>query len=171
MLKLLGAVFILFAATMFGFAQASQYARRPRQIRQLIQALQRLETEMVYGYTPLSEALGRIAGQMPDPLAALFRDAASRMERAGSSARQSWQDAVRAHWPSTAMRGNEQQILCQLGFTLGITDREDQVKHLRMAASLLQAEETTAWDEQKRYEKMWRSLGVLAGAFIVILMY
>jgi hypothetical protein len=62
MLKFLGAVLVLFAGTMFGFFQALQYARRPRQIRELITALQRLETEIVYGYTPLPEAAKRHPG-------------------------------------------------------------------------------------------------------------
>jgi len=42
MLKLIGAICILFSGTMIGFYQALQLSRRPRQIRQLIQALQRL---------------------------------------------------------------------------------------------------------------------------------
>nr|WP_313782935.1 hypothetical protein [Paenibacillus larvae] len=52
MVKMLGAVLVLGAGTLYGFVQAMHYARRPKQIRQLHQALQRLETEIVYGYTP-----------------------------------------------------------------------------------------------------------------------
>lgn len=172
MLKLLGAVLILFAATMLGFAKASLYARRPRQIRQLIQALQRLETEMVFGFTPLPEALCRIAAQLDPPLGTMFRQAAEPlMYASGKTAGESWREAVDSCWKETAMSSNEREIFSQIGFTLGVSDREDQMKHLRLAVHMLQAEEQTAWDEQKRYEKMWKSLGVLAGAFVVILMY
>lgn len=172
MLKLLGAALILFAATMFGFAKASAYAQRPRQIRSMVHALQRLETEMVYGFTPLPEALHRIANQLDGPLSGMFRKAAEPLSAGnGVTAGESWRNAVDASWKHTAMSSNEREILSQMSFTLGISDREDQAKHLRLAVQLLQAEEQTAWDEQKRYEKMWKSLGVLAGAFVVILMY
>ncbi len=171
MLKLIGAVLILAAATLFGLAKAAQFARRPRQIRQLIQVLQRLETEMVYGFTPLADALLRIAPQLGEPLGGMLREAADRMETDGSTAKESWHAAVNKYWKHTSLRANEREVWNQLGYTLGVTDREDQVKHLRLAASLLQAEEQNAWEEQRRYEKMWRSLGLLAGAFIVILMY
>ncbi|GAA3405477.1 stage III sporulation protein SpoIIIAB [Paenibacillus hodogayensis] len=172
MLKLFGAMIVLLAGTMFGFAKASQYARRPRQIRQLIHALQRLETEMTYGYTPLPEALLRLAETLEPKLALLFRTAAEpMMNGSGKTAGESWRDALETCWKYTALSSNEREILSQMSFTLGISDRDDQTKHLRLAVSLLQAEEQVAWDDARRYEKMWRSLGVLAAAFVVILMY
>ncbi|MDF2720411.1 MAG: Sporulation stage protein [Paenibacillus sp.] len=172
MLKLIGAILIMLAATLFGFIQAGQFARRPRQIRQLVSALQRLETEMAYGHTPLPEALRRIAGQLEAQLAAMFVAAAEPLESAtGKTAGESWRDAVSTIGKQTALSANDRDILSQLSYTLGISDREDQSKHLRLAVSLLQAEEQAAWDDQRRYEKMWKSLGVLGGAFIVILMY
>ncbi|MFC3768279.1 stage III sporulation protein SpoIIIAB [Paenibacillus sp. GCM10012303] len=172
MVKLLGAVLILAAATLYGFARASVYARRPRQIRQLIHALQRLETEMTYGFTPLPEALLRIADQLEPQIAALFRSAAEPLStQSGITAGESFRDALNVCWKQTALSSNEREILSQMSYTLGISDRTDQAKHLRLAVTLLQAEEQNAWDEQRRYEKMWKSLGVLAGAFVVILMY
>ncbi len=59
----------------------------------------------------------------------------------------------------------------QLGAKLGLTDRDDQVKHLRLAVNQLRGEEELAKDEQQRYERMWKSLGLLMGALVVILMY
>jgi stage III sporulation protein AB len=69
------------------------------------------------------------------------------------------------------MKTSEKEAFLQLGLTLGITDRDDQIKHLRLTASQLQTEELTAWEEQKRYEKMWKSLGLLSATLVVILMY
>ncbi|WNQ09403.1 stage III sporulation protein SpoIIIAB [Paenibacillus aurantius] len=172
MLKLIGALFVLFAGTMLGFYQAGQLARRPRQIRQLILALQRLETEILYGFSPLPEALQTVSRPLASPLSELFRQASDSMEeRSGASAEESWNGAVSRTWGQTSMKGNEQEVMKQLGHTLGISDREDQIKHIRLAVSHLQAEEQTAAEEQKRFEKMWKSLGVLAAALIVLLMY
>jgi stage III sporulation protein AB len=69
------------------------------------------------------------------------------------------------------MKLPEQEVMLQLGHVLGLSDRSDQVKHLRLAVSQLQAEEVDAREEQRKYEKMWKSLGVLIGGLIVILMY
>jgi stage III sporulation protein AB len=173
MLKLTGAILILFAGTMIGFYQASRYSSRPRQIRQLILCLQRLETEILYGYTPLPDALRHIGKQAHEPVASIFLTSADLLtdKPSGLTAQQAWQHAVETKWHKTFLKKGEKETMYQLGYNLGISDRDDQVKHLRLAMSQLKGEEQTAREEQQRYEKMWKSLGALAGALVVILMY
>jgi stage III sporulation protein AB len=172
MLKLLGAIMILLSATLFGFYKAQQYARRPRQIADVIRSLQRLETEIIYGATPLPEAILTVANSCPRPVQYIFRSVGEELGQAGGrSAQQIWQHSVALHWKHTSMKSGEQDMVSQLGFTLGLSDRNDQVKHLRLAVQQLQGEIENAQEERKRYESMWRSLGLLIGALIVILMY
>jgi len=150
---------------------SQQYANRPRHIRTLIQALQRLETEITFGHTPLPEALRRIAGQTSEPVAEMFRRAAEELESHTARTADAWQTSVRASWGRTAMKESEQDIVLQLGHSLGASDRLDQIKHLRLAMNQLQCEEENAAEEERRYAKMWRSLGMLGGALVVILMF
>ncbi|NEW06221.1 stage III sporulation protein AB [Paenibacillus sp. SYP-B3998] len=172
MLKFVGAVLIIGAAALLGFLQAAHYARRPKQIRLLISALQRMETEIIYALTPLPEAFASLSKQISEPLSSLFRLTSERLiASVGISTREIWQQTVKDVWKRTSMKQVEQEVVLQLGSVLGLTDRGDQVKHLRLAVSQLQAEETESRDEQRRYEKMWKSLGVLIGALIAILMY
>ncbi|AJY77265.1 stage III sporulation protein SpoIIIAB [Paenibacillus beijingensis] len=171
MVKWIGAILILAAGTMIGFLQAARFAERPRQLRQLAHALQRLETEIGYGYTPLPEALRRTAGHVPAPVASILSGAAERLlAPEGPAFRECWEESVRSCWPQTAMRSGEQAVLLRLGSALGLSDREDQIKHLRLAMLQLKAEEDAAKDDQARYEKMSKSLGILVAALVVILM-
>jgi stage III sporulation protein AB len=172
MVKLFGACCILFACTMFGFYQAAQLNRRPRQIRALVQALQRLESEIGYGMTPLPEALGAVSLSLPEPLSSMFRHASAEMYAdTGRPASDCWEEAISTHWGRTSMTKGDGAIMMQLGYTLGATDSGDQIKHLRLAAGNLQAEETSAREDGKRFAGMWKSLGALSGALIVILIY
>ncbi|WP_010274066.1 stage III sporulation protein SpoIIIAB [Paenibacillus senegalensis] len=171
MLNVLGAVLILFASTMFGFRQSLQLSRRPKQIRELIQALQRLETEIVYGFTPLSDALQSAGRPFSPAIAALFQEAAGRLESdQGRTAEECWARAVETVWADTSMKTGEREVLERLGCSLGISDRDDQQKHIRLAVTHLQAEEQKASTAQQKYAGMWKSLGLLAGALIVIIM-
>ncbi|MNM47440.1 stage III sporulation protein SpoAB [compost metagenome] len=172
MIKLLGAILILASATLGGFTAARRFAQRPRSIRGLIAALQRLESEITYGYTPLPEAMGRIAAQSLEPLRSLFLDIADDMgDPHNRTAREAVERAVRSHWQATAMKAPERESLRQLSFTLGVSDRQDQANHIALALRQLAQEEQTAREEQAKYEKMSRSLGVLLGALIVILIF
>jgi stage III sporulation protein AB len=172
MLKTLGALLLLAAGLLFGFHQSLTLSRRPRQIRQLSLALQRLETEIGYGATPLPDALRSSASALSPPLAAMFCAAAERMEEPGSgrTAAESWRQAVQEGFFRTSMKEPEREALLQLGSSLGISDTQDQLKHLRLAVSHLAMEEQGAADEEKRYGKMWKSLGVLGAALVVVIM-
>ncbi len=170
MMKMIGILLVLFAGTMIGFQQASRYTARTVQLRELVQALHRLETEIGYGHTPLPEALARAAGTLTGPIGELFRAAAAGLDGSDLSFQESWEIAVAKGWTATALRSGERTAVLQLGGVLGISDKEDQLKHLRLAALQIQAEEQTARDEQVRFGKMWRSIGFLAAALVVILM-
>lgn len=172
MLKLLGAVFVLIASSSAGFRIAKRYADRPRQIRALQQSLAILETEIVYGSRPLAEVMLHIAEREPPPVGKLFHECGTRLRALdGKSAYECWKTAIEAIWEQTAMRQPEREILFHFGQTLGISDRQDQLQHIRMAMAHLKAEEQHARDEQARYEKMCKSLGILGGVLLVILMY
>lgn len=171
MAKMIGATLIILAATLAGWYKARQYANRPRQIRQLIVALKRLETEIMYGFTPLPDALRVIAKQLKPPLQSIFEHAAGGMDNHNSTAQQSLHTAISQYWGHTDMKSAEKEIMVQLSYTLGTSDRADQAGHITAAISQLQHEELQARDEQVHYEKMYKSLGLLSGILVVILLY
>ena len=72
MIKIVGAILILFATTWTGFEVAKQLTERPRQLRTLKTALQSLEAEIMYGHTPLHEAARRLSQQLPSPINGFF---------------------------------------------------------------------------------------------------
>ncbi|ACX64373.1 stage III sporulation protein SpoIIIAB [Paenibacillus sp. FSL H8-0457] len=172
MLKLVGAVLVLGAGTLAGFYQAQQFAARPRQLRELILALQRLETEISYGFTPLPDALERIGVSLREPLKSLLASAALYMRPDyGLSAQDSIRKALGEYWRRTSMKSAEREVLEQLSGVLGTSDRQDQIKHIALAVGQLKHEEAAARDDQVKYEKMSKSLGLLIGALIVILIF
>ncbi|KAA8782308.1 stage III sporulation protein AB [Paenibacillus sp. 4624] len=172
MLNMLGAVLILLASTLAGFYKARQYALRPRQLRELIAALQRLLTEINYGLTPLPDAMSKMGAQTKEPVKTLFLHASTRMEPPhGLTARESLQAGVEEAWGKSAMKSDEREVMLQLSFSLGTSDRQDQTKHISLAIQQLMHEESRAQADQVKYERMSRSLGMLVGALIVILIF
>lgn len=172
LLKLIGAMCVILAGTAAGLFQANQLALRQRQIRQAIHALERLETEIAYGGTPLPRALASLAETTPAPLSGLFGKAADRLlQENGPSLFECWEQAIALSWNQTALKQPEREIFLRLGAVLGTSDRDDQRKHLRLAISQLLAEEKVAAEDCKTYGSMWRSLGLLSGILVVILMY
>jgi stage III sporulation protein AB len=171
MLKLLGSCLVLIATTWTGFYIASRFAQRPLQIRQLRSALSLLETEIGYGARPLKEAAHSIAMRMDGPVGRIFARFADNLQKLdGASTYECFAEAIQEEWKNSQLGQAEKQILLDFAHTLGGSDREDQLQHLIRARMNLQVEEEKAREEQQQYEKMIKTLGVLSGALLVILM-
>jgi len=171
MLKLFGAVLIIIAGTAIGFVQAASYVNRSKQLRMLIYALQRLETEINYGQTLLPDALNKCSEGIEQPLRILFTETAKLLEESKEMSMQEvWQQSIETIWGRTALREREKDVLLRMGSVLGMSDAVDQQKHLQLAQLQLKSEEEQALQEQQRYANMWRSLGTLGSILIVILM-
>lgn len=171
-MKLLGAVMIFLACAMTGFWMARHYARRTEELRQLRGALSLLETEIAYGATPLYLACRHIGEQETGPVGRFFSLVSQNLTQSdGHSALECWQRALSEVKGELAIRERDRRILHRLGHKLGLSDKPDQIHHLRLAQVNLETEEAHAIKEQETYEKMFRSLGVLTGALLVILMY
>jgi len=171
MVKLIGAVLILFSASMVGWQIGKYYACRPLQLRALLIALQMLETEIVYGLTPLHRAFVKIGHRVQKEVGQLFLTAAELLITEEAGVEGCLAKSIRKHWSETALRKEEKGVLHSLGQVLGTTDREDQQKHLRLAITHLRGLEEEARVEQAKYERMYKSLGFLGGLLVVILMF
>nr|WP_054752922.1 hypothetical protein [Piscibacillus salipiscarius] len=71
-MKWIGAILILFTCTWVGIDIARNYSKRPKQIRELLHALQIMEAEMVYGQEPIHQVLYKISKQLTPPLGYIF---------------------------------------------------------------------------------------------------
>lgn len=172
MIKLLGACLILLSTSAFGFRKSRAFAERPRQIRQMRGALSLLRTEISFGSRRLDRICEQIGRREQEPVRFLYARCAEYLKALdGVSTFECWKRAVEETWPMTALKQPEREVMIDFGKTLGISDREDQLAHLARTQTNLEVEESRAREEQERYEKMCKSLGVLGGALIVILIY
>lgn len=171
-MKFLGAVLLFSVCTFFGFWKSRLFVRRSEELRQLRGSLSALETEITYGATPLYLACKHIGERESGPVGRFFNRVANRLSQSdGLSAFECWQQALTDTKPELAILEQDRKILIRLGSKIGLSDKQDQIHHLRLAQTTLETEESHAIKEQEKYEKMYRSLGVLAGVLLVILMY
>lgn len=172
MLKLIGAILVIATSTYGGFYIGRSYNERPKQLNLLQQALLMLETEIVYGAIPLHLAMKHIGERLPGVVRLFFITMSKNLRKSdGASTYECWKKAIEEEFPKTSLGQQDKEILIRFGQTLGKSDREDQVKHIRLTIQNLTTEETLAREEQKKYEKLSKNLGVLLGFLIVILIY
>ena len=170
MIKILGAVLIVVSTSLIGFEVSKKLIARPKHIRDLRAALQILEAEIMYGHSPLKEAVLLLAKQIPAPVSILFKDFASRLGSTNQSVLSAWTDSLEVVRKQSELQQKEIDILLQFGETLGKHDRESQQKQIQLALVHLDREEADAAEKQMKYDKMARSLGFFSGLLIAILL-
>lgn len=168
-LRLCGAALVAGAGALAGWQAAAPLARRPAELRELAAALALLETEVAFGLTPLPEALARAAGA--GRLAGHILGQAAAAVAAGALPGEALAQAVAAAFPTSALRDPDRQALLALAAVLGASDRDDQVRHLRLCRERLLAAEAAAEADRRRSERLYRTVGALAGAAAAILLW
>jgi len=170
MMKIVGAIIILASTSFGGMEIAKAFSERPKQLRQLKSALQSLEAEIMYGHTPLHEAARRLSEQLQQPLSIFFASFSKKLMTEDTTVKDAWTTCLDDIWKKTAMKKPELEIMKQFGETLGRHDRISQQKQILLTLTHIEREEQEARDIQMKYEKMIKSLGVLSGLLIVILL-
>jgi stage III sporulation protein AB len=170
-LKIIGAILILFSTTWAGFEVSRRLSDRPKQLRTFRYGLQSLETEIMYGHTPLHEAARKLSSQLPKPLSVFFASFSGKLTTMNTTVKEAWETSLQEIWKTTALKQGEYEILLQLGENLGKHDKYTEQKQIILALTHLEREEEEARDRQQRYEKMAKSIGVLTGLFIIILLF
>lgn len=162
--KALGFLVILGAASTAGFVVGGSFRARADQLSQLRSFLNLLETEVTYAASALPGALERVASALHGPIARLPLETAGLLRSGeGLTPGEAWRRAVETTYSRTALMRADVDIVLVLAPHLGLTDREDQRRHLRLAAERLRVREEAALNEQRTSERMWRYLGVLGG--------
>ncbi len=171
-MKLLGAVVLVAAGGAAGMLVAREYSRRPGELKSLLSSIQMLETEIVYGATPLAEALESAAAGSDRGVAAFFqRTARDLRSMKGRTAGEAWQKSLEWFYTVSSLNRRETAILANLGRALGISDREDQAKHLRLACEQLKMEIARAEEEAAKNTRMWNYLGFCGAVAAAIILY
>ena len=171
MIRLLASSLVIVACGLIGMTVATNFARRPSQLRLIQSALRMLETEIAYGATPLPEALDKIGRACDPPVSVFCQAVRGNLSRAtGCTASEAWDAGLRVLAAESALKPGEMDILRVFGRGLGSSDRADQQKNIRLTMEQLKIEEEKAEGERKQ-ERMWRYLGFLVGLFVILVIY
>lgn len=169
-LKVCGLLLLATASTWYGFCRAAQYAARTQQLRQAVSFLQALEMHITYAGTVLPQALTQAASTVSEPVAGVFRAVAAQVGGGRLPPDRALTLVLREKAGELAMAAPELEVLAHMSRCLGRSDRQDQVKHLRLAQGQLQALAQDAAAEQERSGRMWRYLGVCGGLALAVLL-
>lgn len=171
MLKLIGALMILASATMIGTSCSMDLRKHNRELRLLKQMLYMLRGEIKYTKTPLPEAFAHIAERMPEPFSAFLRGVAADMGILdGRTFPELWKEQINTQLADLHLKKGEKEQLAALGEVLGYLDLEMQLSSIELYLEQLEISIRNAQESMTSKQKLYQSLGVAGGIFLIILL-
>lgn len=169
--KITGGIIVILSCTFLGYILSADCSRRPQQLRDLQSMLQMFENQISFLSDVITEAFERISRVSGSETGIFFSRTVDILKGSRNvSATEAWEEAVRQNIKKTALDREDEEILLAFGKILGSTDLEGQVKNIRLALEQLKNQENKAEASRERNEKMYRSLGILGGIAVVIVL-
>lgn len=172
MLKILGALFLILGCGLIGLVIARNLSLRPLQIRYVENGLNILETEILYGLTPLPEALKNVGRQVSYPVNELYLRSSSYLKNGdGLTAGEAWDLSLAELEKESALLPEDIDILSNFGRSLGGSDCEEQRKNLKLAKEHLKNIEYKAEKIKEKNQKIYKYLGFSFGTVIALILF
>lgn len=166
---LLGSIFL--TSSFLGFAYGDRYAKRVLYLRELLQSIKVLKTEIIILSNPLPIALKNVSAKSDSKINKLYeiilKDLITRDTEDLYSSFIKTKDILENQCFFTK---EDVDLFVNLGKTIGKTDRLDQDKHFTHLINELTLAIREAKVEKDKNLKMYRSLGLLMGLGAIIIL-
>lgn len=170
-LTIAGAACIIGAAAAYGESRARTIEQRVRQLQQLQRSLKLLSAEISFARSLLPAAFRTVGSQSDPPVRDLFSCAADLLAAGREmTAREAWEEALKQVYPRSSFNEADREIIKSIGVSLGSARQEGQLKQIQLAEQHLAYSLDIARENRERQAKLWRYLGYIGGAALVILL-
>lgn len=164
--KIVLLISIVVASSIIGILFSKKYSKREKELKDMKSALNMFATKIKFTYEPIPNLFLEISNKIGGNIGKIFERASIRMreENAGEAWDNSFLDV-----PNNLLK-EDITILKNLGRLLGQTDLEGQISEIEVVNDFLTSQLENAKNEKLKNEKMYRTLGIISGLTIAIIL-
>lgn len=171
--KLVGIVLIILSSSLLGFYYAAAPKRRIADLLELRRALGILKAEISYGLTVFPEAAANIAERTKSPIKDIFMDMhetlkENRLEM--ESLFDIWCSSFQKYEKRSHFSKEDISAFSSLGQTIGYLDKKMQTSAIDMTDVYITDKVDELNKKNEKTSRMYRSIGILGGILITIVL-
>lgn len=170
LIKLLFYITILSSSSLIGFLYGEGFNKRAKTLHDLGYCIRILENEVLIGNTPLPDALNNTylkgRGQIANVFSLIQKDLIDEEREDLYLSFNQYQGLLKE---SFSLKNKDIETFLFLGKILGKSNRVDQEKNFKFIINEIENNFYEANSEKGLYGKLYRSLGILLGIGIIIL--
>jgi len=167
-----GAVTLIAACMAIGFYYAAKEGFRLQELQEFKKALMILSSEIEHMRAPLPVACANIAKRTNKPVSELFLNFSKLLEsNEGETAYRLWMQALESQKTKSHLAEEDLDIIEGFGKTLGYLDKHMQQNAIAYAVDYIDEKAVILAAQADKNKRMYRSLGVIAGLLIAIVLW
>ncbi len=170
--KLLCGIVIILGFTYCGLSYGEKLKRRVTQLAEICDGLTLLEFNIRYMNYPIVEAFYNMGQSCNGVIGGIFKRSSQILAgNTGNTPGEAFLKAVNENISNLMLTNDEIHILKSFSKTLGEGDREMEISNIKTAKARLAASMSQAEEEIGKKVKIGRSMGVMLGLFVVIVLF
>jgi len=165
----IGAILILAATTLCGFAFAAKEKYRLKDLEEIERGILLMKNQISYLGTPLTELLEQISWKTEGITGLAFQEISRQMEeRRGDSAEEIWEGTWLKIGKKSYLTAVDLEELVSFGRTLGFIEKEQREGSMDMLLHYLREKQEGIKKRLEKNGRLYYSMGVLSGLLLVI---
>lgn len=170
-LKMLGIGMVFSASVIAGYSMSREYLQRLRTLEQFYKMLLLLKGEIKYNNSGISEAVGKVSERLDNRIGDFLKCVCRGFEKGKYTLKEIWDKAGSEILERGAgLKKEDIFLIKELGINLGITDRETQINNILNYMEEIDMKIKELNEEKGEKCRLYRTLGVMAGAFMAIVL-
>lgn len=165
-LKFLDIILIISICSYIGFYKSKRFGKRVKNLKDFKNALNIFKSKIEFTYEPICEVFEEISKTVYQNNNNIFKDFCVNILKEG--VQDSWSDAV--FESKLEFKNDDKEILNMLGKMLGKTDKDGQISEIELVSKFLDKQILEAEEQKSKNEKMYKSLGVICGLALAIIL-
>ncbi|XCP83926.1 stage III sporulation protein AB [Roseburia hominis] len=170
-LKIIGCLAILTASSGYGLAKGLEYKRQVEEMSAIERIIWQLRGEITYMKAPLPDVFRRVGGRLKNPYREWLYVLSEELKGCGKeNFQQIWERVTREKLRGISLPKSEWDELLRLGGQMRYLDIRMQEMALDWYGNQMQGREAAMREVLEQKRKLFAYLGVMGGAFLVILL-
>lgn len=165
-IKIIIYTFIFLSCSLIGILVSKKYIDRVNELKEFKNALNLFKTKIRYTYEPIPDIFKEISENVNSNISDVFRNAANKMDILAAG--DAWNLALKID--TLNINDEDRNVLKNLSKLLGKTDLQGQINQIEMTSDYIEEQIQKAEKERSKSERLYRTLGMIIGMAIVIIL-
>ena len=170
-IKFIGAAIIILSGGYLGLYYSKKLQIRIDEIKAFISSLSVMDALMAHIKAPLAEIFLKLSDCREKSLADFFNDVHSGLSSGrGISAAEAFESALARHKGGFSFGNEELAVIGDFGRRIGMLDIDSQRGQISLCTNLLERCLQNAINENEKYGKLYKGMGIAGGIFISLIL-